>query len=121
MTGDGPVYIAGGSDIALPPEPASGDGSYVVPLTWTEAGSQAGVAFLVRGRRIDEPGSVTLGLTASALAPELFLTPAEQHPAATPGLARWTGYVGLPGPGCYGLQIDGPTFGEVITFVARHG
>jgi hypothetical protein len=34
------------------------------------------------------------------------------------GWRLWSGYARLRSPGCYGLQVDGSTFSEVIIFRA---
>jgi hypothetical protein len=69
-------------------------------------------AFLVRARRLDRSGPVTLGAAPGQAAS--FFAPA--GPAAN-GLDGWREFpqsTFVKGPGCYGVQVDGENFSEVI-------
>jgi hypothetical protein len=73
--------------------------------------------FLVRAKRLDRPGPVRLG-GAPAEAGPFIMPPGE----AEPGSGGWRESVDptyLKAPGCYGWQVDGLAFSEII--VARVG
>jgi hypothetical protein len=65
---------------------------------------------LVRGRQLDGPYRVRFGLTGPFLPPdELRISGAGGHPSTTR----------LRTGGCYGYQIDGPSYSRVIVFDAK--
>lgn len=77
-------------------------------------------SFLVRGSRVDGPGSIRFeqrSISGSDGIP-LVGTPHELHLPADHGLRVWGFILHFPAPGCYALQIDGHTFSQVIAFRA---
>jgi hypothetical protein len=42
-------------------------------------------------------------------------------PGEEPGWREWPSYIYVPAPGCFGYQVDGTSFSEVIVFEARIG
>jgi hypothetical protein len=117
--GDGPVYILGQGEVSLGAVGTRRHGAYVLPSTWVETGPSNG-PILVRGRRIDASGDVRFGMAPATSTRELVVTASTTVGArSSPGSRRWTAYLELPAPGCYGLQADGATFGEIITILAR--
>lgn len=82
---------------------------------------------LLRGGRIDGPGRLTFSGS-----PADFLEKGET--VTSPGAAAWTFYEKVldPGPedalyvypstpGCYAIQVDGPTFEDTIVIIATRG
>jgi hypothetical protein len=72
---------------------------------------------LVRGARIGRPAVVRFSVGV-AVRSEL------RYPSAAFGTHDWR-YIPsstvLPGPGCYGLQVDGTSFSQSIVFAAARG
>jgi hypothetical protein len=82
-------------------------------LKWIGAPSYHGPV-LIRGRTLTGPDGLGFGAGKVPLA-EMDVPPGGV--ALNPGGWRlWPGYVRLRSPGCYGLQVDGTTFSEVIIF-----
>ena len=67
--------------------------------------------FLIRAKRLDGPGPVGLDEDPSTTA--LFV-PAGPTLSGTDGYREEPGATWVRGPGCYGWQVDGLTFSEVI-------
>jgi hypothetical protein len=67
--------------------------------------------FLVRAKRLDHPGLVTLGATPTEAAPLLVRAGAY---AGTAGWREVPYFTFVRAPGCYGWQVDGRTFSEII-------
>jgi hypothetical protein len=68
--------------------------------------------FLVRAKRLDDPGPIALGATPAQAAP--LVVPS--GPAAN-GMAGWREFpysTFVKAPGCYAWQVDGRTFSEII-------
>jgi hypothetical protein len=68
--------------------------------------------FLVRAKRLDLPGPVRLGAGPSQTAP--LVVPRGQTPNGTNGWREIPYFTFVKAPGCYGWQIDGLTFSDVI-------
>jgi hypothetical protein len=68
--------------------------------------------FLVRARRLDRPGPIRLGAGPSQTAP--LVVPRGQTPNGTNGWREIPYFTFVKAPGCYGWQVDGLTFSEVI-------
>ena len=118
LPGEGPLYpyatdAADGTAYYRP----SDAGPEGVLVAWVAAPDLRGPV-LVRGRRLDEPGSISFG---QAQSPELEISP---YDVATPlGTGGWvaleTDLTVVHDPGCYAYQLDGPSFSTVIVFAAH--
>jgi hypothetical protein len=84
-------------------------------LKWDGAPSYHGPV-LIRGRKLTGHDDLGFGAGEVPLA-EMDLPPGGGDPNAG-GWRFWSGYARLRSPGCYGLQVDGTTFSEVIIFRA---
>ena len=87
-------------------------------VLWLGAPSYHGPV-LIRGRKLTGRGGLGFGAGKIPLA-EVDVPPGR---AGGVGLNRdgwrlWGGYARLRSPGCYGFQVDGTTFSEVIIFRA---
>ncbi len=71
---------------------------------------------LIRGRKLTGRDGLGFGAGKIPLA-EMDLPPGGGVPKSG-GWRFWGGYARLRSPGCYGLQVDGTTFSEVIIFRA---
>jgi hypothetical protein len=123
--GDGPAYPVLGMS-APPPGPGGvvglrddvrHGGWYWHKTLWAIDRRYRG-PLLIRGQRIDRPGQLRFGIGDVEVGdyhvlPELTV-PAERR-------MRWRYIVSsalVRGPGCYGLQVDGMSFSDVIVFAA---
>lgn len=68
--------------------------------------------FLVRAKRLDRPGPIRLGAGPSQTTP--LVVPRGQTPNGTNGWREINYFTFVKAPGCYGWQVDGLTFSEVI-------
>ena len=103
--GNGPVYVAGGSAETIANTTESG-GYWLIKEIWIAGPTEPG-PILVRGGRIDAPGDLRFG-DGSQPPPELRLPihSYEQTDGQPPGWRIFNGYLRLPGPGCYAMQLD---------------
>ena len=97
--------------------------SYRISTLWTNGQDYLGPA-LIRGDRIDGPGSIKFeqDVDIEPFGPSLVGTPTEMHFArgGPPGGFSWSAAITLKGgPGCYAFQIDGQNFTEHIVVEAR--
>jgi len=122
---DGPIYGAGGPK-------TTGEHGYYYDVTWLSDAKYNGAA-LIRGRKLDGPEQIVfagplatgtlvttdvIGGKSTPFYSELVI-PSGQ---ATGGLWRqWHLYQGVPGPGCYGFQVDGPTFQQTVVVDVPQG
>jgi hypothetical protein len=128
--GRGPIYGQGGPE-------TNGTHGYYYDVTWLSDASYHGVA-IVRGRRLDGNQEIVFAgqLAAGRLVTTDNVGPIDNYrtmnfyselviPAGNPNdkvWRRWAVTQGVPGPGCYGFQIDGPSFQElVVTYVPPGG
>lgn len=98
------------------------EGRFRISTLWTTGRGYDGPA-LVRGDRIDAPGSIEFeqDIDVEAVGPPLVGQPDEMHFAAggAPGGFAWGAALTLEGgPGCYAFQIDGDDFTEHIVVEA---
>jgi len=121
----GPIYGEGGPEV-------TGDHGYYYRVTWLSDAIYPGLA-LVRGRQLDgthqimfagplAAGSLvttdTIGGKATRFFDELVLPPA----LPTSSVWRhWPVQQGVPGAGCYGFQLDGPSFHDTIVLSVPQG
>jgi hypothetical protein len=87
-------------------------------LKWVGARSYHGPV-LIRGRKLTGRDGLGFGAGKVPLA-EMDVPggPAGGVSLNPGGWRLWSGYARLRSPGCYGLQVDGTTFSEVIIFRA---
>ena len=118
--GTGPLYLIGlGSQGQLDLSQAnqqSGDYSMPVLLTTPPAYT---TDMLVRGQPMDGPNAILFSFSPDAqVLGELQLSPdtAGTAAGADGDWLIWSAYLVVSGPGCYGLQIDGAGFSEVLVF-----
>jgi len=125
--GPGPIYALSlglfGHTAVMPfvlPSPALFGGSAWggQVLKWAGAPSYRGPV-LIRGGKLTGRGGLGFGAGTVPLA-EMDVPPGPPGGVGlNPGGWRlWPGYARLRSPGCYGLQVDGTTFSEVIIFRA---
>jgi hypothetical protein len=120
--GLGPVYPGLGDDRHLTTRGPAADGWFSDKVFWYVKPSYRGRA-LIRGRRLDGPGSVHFVRSrhTDGLPRELHITRHE--------IGSWTGQPppgsrGVPSglsiraSGCYGVKIDGTRFSRTIVFTA---
>jgi hypothetical protein len=126
--GDGPVYLSAPAILngTVRAHRAAYYGAHgawgAVPVIWIIDGEYRGPA-LLRGRQIDGNHGLAFdgGLEypignaiwqVGTPHPDLHLL-SGASPAAKPS---WRGFVRLLASGCYAIQVDGPSFSEVIVF-----
>jgi hypothetical protein len=98
---------------------AAQGGSWIQTVTWIAAASYRGPA-LVRGRQLDGSRPISFGTGVVADATELSLTvDTAKTSSRAPGWRQWPSIVAVSQPGCYGLQIDGEGFSNIVIFEAR--
>jgi hypothetical protein len=125
--GRGPVYPVLG--MAAAPPAAGGVaglrsdfhvlGWYLHKTLWAISPMYTG-PILVRGERLDQPGAVRFGAGASSPRGSVQQSkPILRQPSDTSREWRYLpGYTLLRGSGCYGFQIDGTGFSQVVVFSA---
>ena len=124
-TGPGPVYPGlGGSDppgqiLARRDGPA--DPWFGTKVFWYVKPSYRGPA-LIRGRRLDGPGSLRFELPLQRGGPSRDLRVTrfreEDRQWRPPGARGRPSGVYIRSPGCYGVQIDGTRFSRAVVFTA---
>lgn len=121
----GPIYGYGGPEVIA-------DHGYYYHVTYLSDAKYQGIA-LVRGRRLDGTERIVFSgpLATGALVTtetiegtpirffdELVLP---QGPPNGSVWRQWPVLQGVPGPGCYGFQVDGPSFHDTFTVSVRLG
>ncbi len=108
--GRGPAYAVVGTDgpVSLTGDRARAGASFHKTL-WAIAPTYRG-ALLIRGARLAGSGIVRFHV-GGPIRSELRLLPAEY---GSRGWRYTPSNTMFPGPGCYGLQVDGSSFGETI-------
>ena len=124
LTGQGPVYLAGGAGLVIGRGANPGynkEGTPVSPnpspQTWLISPGYTGLA-LVRGRSLtggSQPISFRGGVGGQTWARELRL---QGGVAAAPVWTTWQTQIAVNGPGCYGMQVDTFDASYVIVFRA---
>jgi len=133
----GPIYGLGGPE-------TTGDHGYYYQVTYLSDAKYQGLA-LIRGRRLDGPeqlmfaGPMATGAlvttdtvrgpgTSTQFFDELVLPPGPASiPIQPPGSAsgsewrEWHVLQGVPAPGCYGFQVDGPSFHDTFAVSVPQG
>ena len=114
LAGSGPVYsvgnvIAYGSKMS--------DGIFPAKVLWVAAPNYPGPA-LIRGRQLDGPGGVFFSNSRKVSELRFELDTRVRAGASDQGWRYLPSTVNVEGPGCYGLQIDGPGWTTTITMRA---
>ena len=71
---------------------------------------------VIRGRRLDGSNPLAFGSPSSPM--QLDLTSTNSDTSGGHGWRDWPSRVLAESPGCYGFQVDGASFSEVIVFQA---
>lgn len=117
--GAGPVYPVGlGANGVL--EVGNRAGRYLQKVLWVSAASYDG-PIVIRGARLDKEGWVKFSEGGSAESDELRLDESSTFsPDQEPGWRAWPSYTYVSEPaGCYGYQVDGADFAEIIVFEVK--
>ena len=115
--GDGPVYMTGyGTEGTTSYYGGREDeGWYYLKTMWMAPPDFQGF-FLLRGHQVDGPNEVRFSeLFTPTPGLEAVFSPSDAGGTGS-GWLPWIDYVRVRAPGCYGIQVDGQTFGEVIRF-----
>jgi hypothetical protein len=115
--GDGPIYMVGygteGTNTIYMSREDSG--WYYLKTIWT-ASPYFHDVFLLRGRQADGPNEVRFSDDTTDV-PDLQAVLSSSNAGSTQsGWIPWIDYVRVRAPGCYGIQVDGLTFSEIIRF-----
>jgi hypothetical protein len=86
-------------------------GWYALENVWLSGPDYQG-PFMVRGQRLDGPGSASFGGASPAMA--AFVEPPGPDANANGRYRTPPGSIWIQQPGCYGFQIDGLSFSETI-------
>jgi len=87
----------------------------MMKILWVVRTSYAGPV-LIRGHQIDGPNEVRF---EGNLVPATYLLLDTSGGVPDPEFHEWPSYTRLRASGCYGWQVDGTSFSEVIVFQAR--
>lgn len=122
VTGAGPIYLVQLGPIRYGNAKPL-DGWHYVKAPWLSAPDYGGPA-LIRGRQIDGPAELRFqrgGPSSTGGLPLLHfpIHTGVSSPDLQPGWRFQTAALGFTAPGCYGLQIDGTSFTEIIVIEAR--
>jgi hypothetical protein len=120
--GSGPLYLVGLGKLGqLDLSQANRQNSdFSMPILLTTPPAYT-TDMLVRGQPMDGPNALLFSLSSgSEVLGELQLSPdtAGTAAGADGDWLIWSAYLVVSGPGCYGLQIDGAGFSEVLVFQA---
>jgi hypothetical protein len=109
--GDGPVYLVGFGErgvVSFEDARLDAGGTYLKAVLIAPPDYQG--PLLVRGRQVDGPNLMSFGESAHP-ASQLRLSEQAATPESSGWLALWGGYLRVPAPGCYAVQID-----DLITY-----
>jgi hypothetical protein len=90
-------------------------GWFFYKTLWTVSPKYYGPV-LIRGGRIDLPGTLRFAPTAKQIRTSLSMIGYD----ASGSWRRSTAYTLFHGPGCYAFQLDGTTFSKVVVFKVAH-
>jgi len=113
VAGAGPVYAVGN---VIAYGARMSDGIFPAKVLWVAAPEYPGPA-LIRGRQLDGPGAVFFSNSRRVTELRFELDTRVRAGASDQGWRYLPSTVNVEGPGCYGLQIDGP--GWTSTIVMR--
>jgi hypothetical protein len=114
LAGSGPVYAVGN---VIAYGARTSDGIFPAKVLWVAAPHYPGPA-LIRGRQLDGPGGVFFSNSRSVSELRFELDTRVRAGASDQGWRYLPSTVNVEGPGCYGLQIDGPGWTSTITMRA---
>jgi hypothetical protein len=116
--GDGPIYLVGygGADGITSVYKLREDGGwYYLKTLWAAPPDFHGL-FLLRGHQIDGPNELRFSAVDTA-PPDLQAVFSTDDAGSTQsGWLPWLHYMRVRAPGCYGVQVDGLNFSNVIRF-----
>jgi hypothetical protein len=90
-------------------------GWYYLKTIWTAPPAFRGV-FLLRGRQVDGPNEVRFSEATTDTPALQAVFSSDNAGSEASGWLPWLHYVRVRAPGCYGIQVDGQTFSEIIRF-----
>jgi hypothetical protein len=114
VAGTGPVYAVGN---VIAYGARMSDGIFPAKVLWVAAPDYPGPA-LIRGRQLDGPGSVFFSNSRRVTELRFELDTRVRAGASEQGWRYLPSTVNLEGPGCYGIQIDGPGWTTAIVMRA---
>lgn len=122
MIGEGPIFLVHMSPIRYSNAKPM-DGWHYVKAPWLSAPDYGGPA-LIRGRQIDGTAELRFeqgGPSSTGGLPMLRfpIHTGVSSPDLQPGWRFLPAALGFNAPGCYGLQIDGISFTEIIAIEAQ--
>ena len=117
LTGPGPVSPVFADILPLARTSFAGSRWTGAKVLWVAAATYAGPV-LIRGRQLDGPRAVGFGRGAVPLREMQLLRPGARSADEPTGYREWPSYPRVPGPGCYGYQVDGTSFSTTIVFRA---
>lgn len=119
LTGPGPVSPVFADVLPLAPARGAFAGSRWTgaKVLWVADATYAGPV-LIRGRQLDGPRAVGFGSGVVPLRELQLLRPGARSADEPTGYREWPSYTRVPGPGCYGYQVDGTSFSTTIVFLA---
>ena len=128
--GPGPVYVTGQSEWYSAGQAVvlSVDSSYSGPVL--VRGSELGGGGLLGITLADQSPTVTGNFAAKESSHSVTAVSAVhtadgglelQADLGTPSSRAWSGVLSTDGPGCFGLQVDGSTFTEIVVLLVRPG
>ncbi len=85
---------------------------------WVARKTYAGPV-LVRGRQLDGPATLAFTHSGGPQETEMRLNASEASSPNADDWRQWPSLTVVPSPGCYGFQVDGDTFTDVIVFAVR--
>jgi hypothetical protein len=117
IVGSGPIYTILGRMPGVDPKTWRQDGGwYYLKVLWMSRATYQGPA-VIRGRQIDGSADVRFG---DGSQPDRELRfPAGDTMVRGHDTTKWRdlpSYARISGPGCYGLQVDGPDFSYSLVF-----
>jgi hypothetical protein len=104
LAGSGPVYSVGN---VIAYGARKSDGIFPAKVLWVAAPEYPGPA-LIRGRQLDGPGGVFFSNSRKVSELRFELDTRVRAGASDQGWRYLPSTVNVEGPGCYGMQIDGP-------------
>jgi len=113
LAGSGPVYAVGN---VIAYGARQNDGIFPAKVLWAAAPEYSGPA-LIRGRQLDGPGAVFFSNARRVTELRFELDTRVRAGVSEQGWRYLPSTVDVEGPGCYGMQIDGP--GWTTTIVMR--
>ena len=117
--GAGPLYLVGFGQQGLADlgQGSYQNGLYNLLVLLIAAPSTSG-DILVRGRQMYGPAAMRFGLDVGSDSLDQWQLSPNNAGESNAGWLTWSAYMGVSGPGCYGLQIDGAGFSEILVFQA---